>query len=109
MCSYRHAWTAVQTHCPGGGQLLEPSAVGKVMGLPGGCGSPIVGDVLATGLGCVPSPNPAACPPRGQQGQPVRQHQGTASVHVSRILAKLGVTGRGEATAIAHRLSLDKR
>jgi DNA-binding CsgD family transcriptional regulator/tetratricopeptide (TPR) repeat protein len=33
----------------------------------------------------------------------------TAGVHVSRILAKLGVTGRGEAAAIAHRLGLDKR
>jgi DNA-binding CsgD family transcriptional regulator len=30
-------------------------------------------------------------------------------VHVSRILAKLGVTGRGEAAAIAHRLGLDKQ
>jgi DNA-binding CsgD family transcriptional regulator len=33
----------------------------------------------------------------------------TAGVHVSRILAKLGVAGRGEAAAIAHRLGLDKR
>ena len=33
----------------------------------------------------------------------------TASLHVSRILAKLGVTGRGEAAAIAHRLGLVKR
>jgi predicted ATPase/DNA-binding CsgD family transcriptional regulator len=33
----------------------------------------------------------------------------TAGVHVSRILAKLGVTGRGEAAAIAHRLGLDKQ
>jgi len=33
----------------------------------------------------------------------------TASVHVSRILAKLGVTGRGEAAAVAHRLGLDKQ
>jgi DNA-binding CsgD family transcriptional regulator len=33
----------------------------------------------------------------------------TASVHVSRILAKLGVTGRGEAAAIAHRLGLDRQ
>jgi DNA-binding CsgD family transcriptional regulator/tetratricopeptide (TPR) repeat protein len=33
----------------------------------------------------------------------------TASLHVSRILAKLGVTGRGEAAAIAHRLGLDKQ
>jgi DNA-binding CsgD family transcriptional regulator/tetratricopeptide (TPR) repeat protein len=33
----------------------------------------------------------------------------TASVHVSRILAKLGVAGRGEAASIAHRLGLDKR
>jgi DNA-binding CsgD family transcriptional regulator len=33
----------------------------------------------------------------------------TASVHVSRILAKLGVTGRGEAAAIAHRLGLGKQ
>jgi DNA-binding CsgD family transcriptional regulator len=32
----------------------------------------------------------------------------TASLHVSRILAKLGVTGRGEAAAVAHRLGLDK-
>jgi DNA-binding CsgD family transcriptional regulator len=30
----------------------------------------------------------------------------TASVHVSNILAKLGVTGRGEAAATAHRLAL---
>jgi DNA-binding CsgD family transcriptional regulator len=33
----------------------------------------------------------------------------TASVHVSRILAKLGVSGRGEAAAVAHRLGLDQR
>ena len=32
----------------------------------------------------------------------------TASLHVSRILAKLGVAGRGEAGAVAHRLGLDK-
>jgi DNA-binding CsgD family transcriptional regulator len=32
----------------------------------------------------------------------------TVSIHVSRILAKLGVTGRGEAAAVAHRLGLDK-
>ncbi|HXS45264.1 MAG TPA: response regulator transcription factor, partial [Solirubrobacteraceae bacterium] len=31
----------------------------------------------------------------------------TASVHVSRILAKLGVRGRTEAAAVAHRLGLD--
>ena len=30
----------------------------------------------------------------------------TASVHVSNILAKLGVTSRGEAAATAHRLGL---
>jgi predicted ATPase/DNA-binding CsgD family transcriptional regulator len=30
----------------------------------------------------------------------------TASVHVSNILAKLGVTGRGEAAAVAHRLGI---
>jgi DNA-binding NarL/FixJ family response regulator len=30
----------------------------------------------------------------------------TASVHVSRILAKLGVRSRTEAAAVAHRLSL---
>jgi DNA-binding CsgD family transcriptional regulator len=32
----------------------------------------------------------------------------TASIHVSRILAKLGAAGRGEAAAVAHRLGLDK-
>jgi DNA-binding CsgD family transcriptional regulator/tetratricopeptide (TPR) repeat protein len=31
----------------------------------------------------------------------------TASVHVSNIIAKLGVTSRGEAAALAHRLGLD--
>ncbi|WP_181791157.1 response regulator transcription factor, partial [Streptomyces phytophilus] len=30
----------------------------------------------------------------------------TASVHVSNILAKLGVAARGEAAAVAHRLRL---
>jgi DNA-binding CsgD family transcriptional regulator len=33
----------------------------------------------------------------------------TASIHVSRILAKLGVAGRGEAAAVAHRLGLDNQ
>jgi DNA-binding CsgD family transcriptional regulator len=33
----------------------------------------------------------------------------TAGVHVSRILAKLGVASRGEAAAVAHRLGLDKQ
>jgi class 3 adenylate cyclase/DNA-binding CsgD family transcriptional regulator len=33
----------------------------------------------------------------------------TASVHVSRILAKLRVADRGEAAAVAHRLGLDKQ
>jgi DNA-binding NarL/FixJ family response regulator len=32
----------------------------------------------------------------------------TASVHVSNIIAKLGVSGRIEAAAVAHRLGLDK-
>jgi DNA-binding NarL/FixJ family response regulator len=32
----------------------------------------------------------------------------TAGVHVSRILAKLGVAGRGEAAAVAHRLGLTR-
>jgi DNA-binding NarL/FixJ family response regulator len=44
-----------------------------------------------------------------QIGQALFITEGTASVHVSRILAKLGVDGRGEAAAIAHRLGLDKR
>ncbi|HKX14604.1 MAG TPA: LuxR C-terminal-related transcriptional regulator [Propionibacteriaceae bacterium] len=30
----------------------------------------------------------------------------TASVHVSNILAKLSVTSRGEAAAVAHRIGL---
>jgi DNA-binding CsgD family transcriptional regulator len=33
----------------------------------------------------------------------------TASLHISRILAKLGVAGRGEAAAVAHRLGLDRQ
>ena len=42
-------------------------------------------------------------------GQTLFITEKTASLHVSRILAKLGVAGRGEAAAIAHRLSLDKQ
>jgi DNA-binding CsgD family transcriptional regulator len=43
-----------------------------------------------------------------QIGQALYITPRTAGVHVSRILAKLGVAGRGEAAAIAHRLGLDK-
>jgi DNA-binding NarL/FixJ family response regulator len=43
-----------------------------------------------------------------QIGQELYITEKTASVHVSRILAKLGVAGRGEAAAIAHRLGLDR-
>ena len=42
-----------------------------------------------------------------QIGQTLFITSKTAGVHVSRILAKLGVTGRGEAAAVAHRLGLD--
>jgi DNA-binding CsgD family transcriptional regulator len=42
-----------------------------------------------------------------QIGQALSITPNTASSHVSRILAKLGVAGRGEAAAIAHRLGLD--
>jgi len=44
-----------------------------------------------------------------QIGQALFITERTASVHVSHILAKLGVAGRGEAAAIAHRLGLDKQ
>ena len=44
-----------------------------------------------------------------QIGQELFITEGTAGVHVSRILTKLGVASRGEAAAIAHRLSLDKQ
>jgi DNA-binding CsgD family transcriptional regulator/tetratricopeptide (TPR) repeat protein len=44
-----------------------------------------------------------------QIGQELYITPKTASVHVSRILAKLGVAGRGEAAAVAHRLGLDKQ
>jgi DNA-binding CsgD family transcriptional regulator len=44
-----------------------------------------------------------------QIGQELFITEGTAGVHVSRILTKLGVAGRGEAAAIAHRLGLDKQ
>jgi len=43
-----------------------------------------------------------------QIGQALFITEKTASVYVSRILAKLGVAGRGEAAAIAHRLGLDQ-
>jgi DNA-binding CsgD family transcriptional regulator/tetratricopeptide (TPR) repeat protein len=41
-----------------------------------------------------------------QIGEKLYITEKTASVHVSRILAKLGVASRGEAAAIAHRLGL---
>jgi DNA-binding CsgD family transcriptional regulator/tetratricopeptide (TPR) repeat protein len=43
-----------------------------------------------------------------QIGQELFITEKTASVHVSRILAKLGVAGRGQAAAVAHRLGLDR-
>ena len=43
-----------------------------------------------------------------QIGQVLFITEKIASLHVSHILAKLGVAGRGEAAAIAHRLGLDK-
>ena len=39
-------------------------------------------------------------------GETLFMSEKTASVHVSRILAKLGVGGRVEAAAVAHRLGL---
>ena len=42
-----------------------------------------------------------------QIGQALFITEKTASLHVSHILAKLGVAGRGEAAAVAHRLGLD--
>jgi DNA-binding CsgD family transcriptional regulator/tetratricopeptide (TPR) repeat protein len=44
-----------------------------------------------------------------QIGQALFITEKTASVYVSRILAKLGVAGRGEAAAVAHRLGLDQQ
>ena len=44
-----------------------------------------------------------------QIGQALFITEKTASLHVSHILAKLGVAGRGQAAAIAHRLGLDKQ
>ena len=43
-----------------------------------------------------------------QIGQELFITEKTASLHVSRILAKLGVPGRGQAAAVAHRLGLDR-
>ena len=42
-----------------------------------------------------------------QIGEQLFMSEKTASVHVSRILAKLEVSTRGEAGAVAHRLGLD--
>jgi DNA-binding NarL/FixJ family response regulator len=42
-----------------------------------------------------------------QIGEELFMSEKTASVHVSRILAKLEVSTRGEAGAVAHRLGLD--
>jgi len=42
----------------------------------------------------------------GQIGERLYISAKTASVHVSSILAKLGVATRGEAAAVAHRLRI---
>ena len=42
-----------------------------------------------------------------QIGEELFMSEKTASVHVSRILAKLEVGTRGEAGAVAHRLGMD--
>jgi DNA-binding CsgD family transcriptional regulator len=44
-----------------------------------------------------------------QIGQALFITEKTASLHVSHILAKLGVAGRGEAAAVAHRLGRDQQ
>jgi DNA-binding NarL/FixJ family response regulator len=44
-----------------------------------------------------------------QIGQALFITEKTASFHVSYILTKLGVAGRGEAAALAHQLGLDKQ
>jgi DNA-binding CsgD family transcriptional regulator len=44
-----------------------------------------------------------------QIGQALFITEKTASLHVSHILAKLGVAGRGEAAAVAHRLGLNQQ
>ena len=44
-----------------------------------------------------------------QIGQALFITEKTASLHVSHILAKLGVAGRGQAAAVAHRLGLDQQ
>jgi hypothetical protein len=42
-----------------------------------------------------------------QIGQALYITPKTASAHLSRILTKLGIAGRGEAATVAHRLGLD--
>jgi DNA-binding NarL/FixJ family response regulator len=44
-----------------------------------------------------------------QIGQELFITEKTASLHVSRILAKLGVASRGEAAAVAHRLGMSRQ
>jgi DNA-binding NarL/FixJ family response regulator len=44
-----------------------------------------------------------------QIGQALFMTPKTASLHISHILAELGVAGRGEAAAVAHRLGLDQQ
>ncbi|MEH0585458.1 LuxR C-terminal-related transcriptional regulator, partial [Streptomyces sp. B21-106] len=44
--------------------------------------------------------------PTGRSAEDLFISPKTASVHVSNILSKLEVSGRGEAAAVAHRLGL---
>jgi DNA-binding NarL/FixJ family response regulator len=69
-----------------------------------------------------PEPDPFGLTPRERQvlgliaegatnrqiGAALFMAEKTASVHVSRILAKLGVSSRTQAAAVAHRLHLDR-
>ena len=99
-----------------GGELVHGEGLGVAGGLVGAHG------------GVRPAPPPAAPSPAQQLGLTPREQEvlalvadgrtnrqiaqtlfisdKTASVHVSRILAKLGVANRAEAGAVAHRLHL---
>ncbi len=80
-------------------------------------------DVAEPASASAPEPAPLGLTPREHQvlllvaegrtnreiGEELFMSEKTASVHVSRILAKLGVGGRVEAAAVAHRLGLTAR
>jgi hypothetical protein len=104
---------------PAGGRATPARAGAAGPARAGAAGAPGRDGPPGRGRGAVGGPFARADPARGRGAGPGRRRsdnrqvaealfisEKTAGIHVSHILAKLGVSGRVEAAAVAHRLGL---